>query len=869
MPPPALPGQNGGVPDAPLILTPDQRVRVFVSSTMLELAEERAAVRRAVERLHLSPVLFELGARAHPPRSLYLSYLQQSHVFLGIYWQRYGWVAPDMDVSGLEDEWLCSGDRPKLLYVKEPAPDREPRLGDMLGRIVEEATVAFKPFRTPHELEQLVADDLALLLSESFIVGGHTPTGPSDDPRPSASVRTPLPVDTSSFVGREDDLDELCGVLTDDDTRVVTLTGPGGVGKTRLALRAAAQVANKFDEGAAFVGLSAVQDPASVPGAIAEAVGVRDVGAESLVDALRRDLAERSVLLLVDNYEHLMPAAAVLADLLAAAPWVRALVTSREALRIAGEHEFAVAPMAPADAVELFAQRAAAVRRGFTLGPDDEQSVLAICRRVDHVPLAIELAAARTRLLSLDALLERLDHRLDLLAGGARDLPARQQALRATVEWSHDLLTDEERSVFACVGVFVGGFSLAAAQAVLAPIVGGREDDEFAVLDALASLVDKSLLRAEPTAGEPRFRMLEMVRDFAAERLDASPDAAAVRDRHAAWYRGLGLEIGAGVRGPEQARWLDVLGYPDGGEAGNVRAALSWYLATGQLEEYAAMAWALWPAVWINGRLEQGERLTQALVQHGDRLSPRSRARMLAVSGLFPMWKGEHTAALAALDEARVLGTEIGDEEVLAHVALATAMLAGPMMNEHDAEAFGRDSVERFRALGDLWGEAAALNALAWLYVAQERFDDGSLLEDTLAVSCAAGDGLFAAMAEVNLAECALAHGDHGRAAELLASSVARHRALRVMYSVAYLLDAAARLACARDDPDLAAELIGAADHRRDIIGVGVWGSQLARRDAFVAELRARLGEDAYASAHRDGCRLDYEGALDSALRAG
>lgn len=149
MPPPALPGQNGGVPDAPLILTPDQRVRVFVSSTMLELAEERAAVRRAVERLHLSPVLFELGARAHPPRSLYLSYLQQSHVFLGIYWQRYGWVAPDMDVSGLEDEWLCSGDRPKLLYVKEPAPDREPRLGDMLGRIVEEATVAFKPFRTP------------------------------------------------------------------------------------------------------------------------------------------------------------------------------------------------------------------------------------------------------------------------------------------------------------------------------------------------------------------------------------------------------------------------------------------------------------------------------------------------------------------------------------------------------------------------------------------------------------------------------------------------------------------------------------------------------------------------------------------------
>jgi predicted ATPase len=854
------------VPDAPPILTPDQRVRVFVSSTMLELAEERAAVRRAVERLHLSPVLFELGARAHPPRSLYLSYLEQSHVFLGIYWQRYGWVAPDMDVSGLEDEWLSAGDRPKLLYVKEPSPTREPRLAGMLERIVDDAALAFKPFRTAEELERLVTDDLAVLLSESFIVSGARAA--ADAPAATrAPAHVPLPADASSFVGREDDLDELCGVLTDDATRVVTLTGPGGVGKTRLALRAAAQVANKFDEGAVFVGLSSIADPASVPGAIAEAVGVRDVGAESLVDALRRDLADRSMLLVVDNFEHLMPAAEVLAQLLAAAPWVRALVTSREALRIAGEHEFAVAPMAPGDAVELFAQRAGAVRRGFTLRDDDERTVLAICRRVEYVPLAIELAAARTRLLSLDALLERLDHRLDFLAGGARDLPARQQALRATVEWSYDLLTDDERKVFACLGVFVGGFSLAAAQAVIAP--GTGSGDEFAVLDALASLVDKSLLRAEPTASEPRFRMLEMVRELAAEHLDASPESAAVHDRHAAWYRALSLEIGAGVRGPEQADWLDVLDYPDGGEAGNVRATLNWYLSTGQCDDYAAMAWALWPAIWINGRLEQGEKLVLVLVRHGDRLSPRARARMLVVSGLFPMWKGEHTEALAVLDESSALATELGDEEVLAHVALARAMLAGPLINERDAEEFGREGMERFRALGDRWGQAAALNALSWLYVAQERFDEGTLLEDTLAVSLAAGDGQFAALAEVNLVECALAHGDVARAGALLASSAARHRALRVMYSVGYLLDAAARLAAVRGDVTLAAVLIGAADHRREIIGVGVWGSQLTRREAFVAGLHAQLGEDAYAAAHGQGGELDYEEALDAALRAG
>ncbi|MFN8026085.1 MAG: DUF4062 domain-containing protein [Acidimicrobiia bacterium] len=738
------------MPDAPLILTPDQRVRVFVSSTMLELADERAAVRRAIERLHLSPVLFELGARAHPPRSLYLSYLEQSHVFLGIYWQRYGWVAPDMDVSGLEDEWLSAGGRPKLLYVKEPSPDREPRLAEMLDRIIDDAALAFKPFRTAEELEQLVTDDLAVLLSESFIVGGApaAPAAFADAP----VTRALLPADTSSFVGREDDLAELGAVLTDDSTRVVTLTGPGGVGKTRLALRAAAHVAGKFHEGAVFVGLTSVAEPSGVSAAIAEAIGVRDVDPSVLVDALRRDLAERSLLLVIDNFEHVIGAADVLADLLAHAPRVRALVTSRETLRIAGEHEFAVGVMTPADAADLFVQRAAAVRRGFTVIEGDERAIRAICRRVDFVPLAIELAAARVRLLPLDALLERLDRRLDFLAGGGRDLPERQRALRATVEWSYDLLDDDERALFALLGVFVGSFSLAAAQAVL------DSDDEFAVLDALAGLVDKSLLRAEPVSGEPRFRMLEMVRDLAVEHLDRSPaTAAAARERHAAWYRELSLRVGEGVRGPDQARWLGVLGRTDDGDAANVRAALAWCVEGCRFDDYAAMAWALWPAVWINGRLEQGEALTEVLQDHLEELSPRSRARLLSVAGLFPLWKGDHEQALAALEEALAIGTEVGDEQVIAYSTLASAMLAGPALGEAKAEELALEGVARCRSIGDPWGEAAALNALGWLYVAQERFDEGTVFDDTLRASLAAGDGQFAAMAEVNLAECARA----------------------------------------------------------------------------------------------------------------
>ena len=216
------------------ILTPDQRVRVFVSSTMEELAEERVAVREAVDRMHLSPVLFELGARAHPPQSLYRSYLDQSHIFVGIYWERYGWVAPDMNVSGLEDEYLLSGDKPKLMYIKRPAPEREPRLNELLDRIRSDDEVAYKSFHDADELERLVLDDLSLLLSEAFLVE-PTAGAPRETTR-----RFTLPGDTTTFVGREAELAEIGELLARDDVHVVTLTGPGGIGKTRLALKAAA-----------------------------------------------------------------------------------------------------------------------------------------------------------------------------------------------------------------------------------------------------------------------------------------------------------------------------------------------------------------------------------------------------------------------------------------------------------------------------------------------------------------------------------------------------------------------------------------------------------------------------------------------------
>ncbi|UDY34975.1 ATP-binding protein [Dermatobacter hominis] len=835
------------------ILTPDQRVRVFVSSTMEELASERVAVRDAVERMHLAPVLFELGARAHPPRTLYRSYLEQSHVFVGIYWERYGWVAPTMDVSGLEDEYLLAGAKPKLMYVKRPAPGRDERLDELLDRIRDDEAVAYKAFSDAEELEALVTDDLSLLLSEAFLVETA-----EDRPR---RPRFTLPNDATTFIGRSSELDDVEALLRTDDVRLVTLTGPGGIGKTRLALRAASRAADGFDEGAAFVSLASLADDRLVIGSIASAIGLRD-SSGATAESLLADLADRSLLLVVDNFEHVMGAADVLPRILSGSPRVKVLATSREALRLHAEHEYPVPPLTPTDAIAMFVERATAVRPDFSLDDADPEVVARLGERLEGVPLAIELAAARTRLLAPEALLERLDDRLDFLVGGPRDLPERQQALRSTIEWSYDLLDEGERRLLDALGVFVGSFPLAAVEAV-APALDADPRD---ALDLLASLVDKSLLRVEPTAGEPRFRMLGMIAEFARGRLAAGADAEAVGERHAAYYRDLSHEIGRGVVAGDQQRWLGVLGDDHDGEAGNIRAALTWYLSHGRLEDIddlADMAWSLWVPAWINGRIDEGRRIAGAALDAGSDVSDRSRARLLVVLGLFQMWAGDHEAAASVLDEGSRIARDLGDEEVQVASVLARSMIAGPLEGEDRAEELADEAVTTFRRLGDAWGEAAALNVLGWVRVAQERFDgSGDLLARTLDASVAARDEQFCALAEVNLAEYRLHCGDVDGAVELLASSTRRHRALRLPYSVAYLLEATSRVAVARDDLPRAARLLGAAAARRSEAGVSVWGSQAERLERFRADVRAALGADGFDAALGEGSRLSYDDAL-------
>lgn len=836
------------------ILTPDQRIRVFVSSTMEELASERAGVCRAIEHLHLSPVLFELGARAHPPRSLYRSYLDQSHVFVAIYWERYGWIAPGMEVSGLEDEYLLCGAKPKLVYVKRPAPAREPRLDEMLDRIRASDEVSYKSFSDTDELERLVADDLAFMVSEAFLTSGGRGDGPATDA--ARRPRLTLPADASTFVGRETELSQLRTLLHRDDVRMLTMTGPGGIGKTRLALRLATDLAPEFDEGAAFVQLAAIRDVALVPSAIADAVGLRDLRPEATLDALASDLAERSLLLVLDNFEHVLDAGSMLPDLLATAPRVKMLLTSRAALRLRAEHEYVVPPLAPDDCVRLFDERASATRHGFRVDETNADAVAGICRRLEFVPLAIELAAARTRLLPPEALLERLGHRLDFLVSGPRDLPERQQTLRRTIQWSYDLLDEDERRLFVELGVFVGSFSLDAALAVTS-IANEQE-----LLDLLASLVDKSLLQAEPTSSEPRFRMLEMIAEFARELVAATPDGGELARRHAAFYRGLSVVLGKAVRGPEQGRWLERLGRD--GEADNFRAAMAWYLRENQLDDLVEMAWALWVPAWINGQLDEGRRLAHAALAAEGTMSDLCRARLGVVAGMFDMWSGEHRAALTKLMDAANTGRLLGDEQVVAYATLAWAMLAGPIDGEARSEELAQQCIELCGRLADPWADAAVLNALGWLYVGQERFEGhGPLFVETLTKAEAAGDAQFIGLAEVNLAEYHLDRGETDRAAELLVSCASRHRSVRLRYSVAYLLDAAARLAATRGEAMRAATLLGAATHQRAQAGVSVWGSQLDRRQRLIEQLRTTIGATAFADASMRGETMRYMDALD------
>ncbi|MDQ4024595.1 MAG: DUF4062 domain-containing protein, partial [Actinomycetota bacterium] len=567
------------------ILTPDQRLRVFVSST-LDLTEERAAAKRAIQSLHLTPVMFETAARPHPPRALYRAYLEQSDVFVAVYSRRYGWTAPGMNVSGLEDEFDLSSGMPRLVYI-ESGVEREPEMDAFLER-VRDSGLSFKRFASAPELETLVAEDLVVVLTERF----RSPEGdeaPQEAPQPA-----PLPVPPTPFLGREAEVAELAGYLERDDIRLLTLLGPGGIGKTRLAIETARRVADEFPGGTYFVPLAPLREPQLVSEAIAAALDIATSDPYPAAAAVAELVRDRRSLFVLDNFEQVVAAAPAVADLLAVCPQLKVVVTSRAPLRIRGEHEYELSPLAlPPDvdvsrdladyaAVRLFLESARGVRPDFELDGRSAGTVVAICRELDGLPLAIELAAAMVRVLTPEMILTRLRDRVTELGGGPRDLPERHQRLGNTIAWSYDLLDEPAREYFAQLSVFRGGFTLDTAEQVC-------DVPGYDVFSAIASLSEQSLLRADVHVEHgARFSMLETIRRFAWERLDGSPHREEVLEKHAHAFTALVEDAGRG--GGRQPVAMDRIET----ELDNVRLAFEWFLDREEPDPVADAMWESW-----------------------------------------------------------------------------------------------------------------------------------------------------------------------------------------------------------------------------------------------------------------------------------
>jgi predicted ATPase/class 3 adenylate cyclase len=978
---------------------------VFISSTIGELAAEREAAKTAIRTLRLAPVMFELGARPHPPRDLYRSYLAQSDIFVGIYWQSYGWVAPEMEISGIEDEFRLAGDRPRLIYVKEPAGQRDPALEILLDQIRADGGVAYKQFESAGELAELLLDDLARLMTEHFVasprrselpggtltfmfsdiedstrlvqelgerypgvlsayrsmiratvnahsgqvvdtegdgtfsvftepanaaraaveiqrsigleplsdlspeisteirarVGLHTgraivtPEGyvgldvhraarigasghggqiivsstasslladviagqewhlrdlgafalkglsrsehlyqlqvpglaeEFPPPRARQASEVHLPAQLTSLVGRGPEIAQVGALLSRPEVRLVTLSGSGGIGKTRLAVAVASQVAADYPEGVLFVSLAGVRDPDHVMTAIAEAIGTTIN--RSSFEAVADHFAAKRALVILDNFEQVVAAAPDLTRLLTRCPGINLLVTSRVALRVIGEHEYLVPPLPVPSvdtsgleavqisaAVKLFVERARSVRPDFAVNAANAGDVAGIVRRLDGLPLAIELAAARLRMLTPAALLTQLAKSFDALGHGPQDLPARQRTLRATIDWSHELLTVDERQIFRRLSVLAQNWSLEAA-------VELAELDLGATMSLLESLVEKSLLRIESDSeGEPRFRMLATVREYGQERLREAGEYEELQNRHARHYRDLAEQLVPGLNGAGHGasmRRLDL-------EWENLRLGVLHFAETGEIVDMVRLTYSLWIYVWVRGHVaEVGEWMRKA-GPPDPALPAVSLGRLMWLTGGVFFERGDHADALAAFERSIEILSATDDLEGLAWATyLRAATLPAFDASATDLREMYVDSLNRFRAIGTEWGETWAHTSLGLLAASSgDIAEAANHYRNCLEIAERLENRSMLAMAHTQLGFTHLAAGDIDQARDSLGRAVEIHRTISYREGLVYTLEALAGLSMQEADASRAMIALGAAEATRDRLSLRPW----------------------------------------------
>jgi predicted ATPase/class 3 adenylate cyclase len=689
-------------------------------------------------------------------------------------------------------------------------------------------------------------------------------------PRTIEGRATNLPAQPTPLVGRSRELESVRTLLLGEGTRMVTLTGPGGTGKTRLALQVAADLLDEFPDGVYGVLLAPIADPDVVPLELARVLGVEETSTLSIAEALKAAVANRRTLILFDNFEHVGPASGLLGDLLGSCPGLKALVTSREPLRIAAERQYPVPPLglpasrvksaleaAEYEAVMLFVERARAVRPDFELTDETAPIVAEICERLDGLPLAIELAAAWSKVLPPAALLRRLERRLELPATRGADVPARQSTIRQAIAWSYDLLADEERRLHARLSVFVGGFTLEAAERVVAPAGEPAPD----VLEGVGSLVDRSLLReTEDAAGEPRFTMLATIREYALEHLLDTGDNEDLLRRHALEFARFAEEADEGLRTGDQLLWFDRLE----AEHDNLRAALDSSAASGDDETALRLGGALGWFWYTHGHALEGcSRLTDLLART-EGVPDELRARPLYALGVLLDQRGEPQRAAELVGRSLLVFREQGERRRVASALNSLGSIKRGLGDFESARSLLEESIALRRELGDEAGAAGALSNLGVIAFEQGDLDEAEArFEETIALDRAHGNEWGSGVAADNLAAVALERGDH-RARELIRDTLAVAERVGDQELLAFGLEKAAVLAALDGDSGRAGRLAGAADALRESTGIersGFDGEWLARH-------LGRVGGDEFETARLAGRELDAEEALHEAREA-
>jgi non-specific serine/threonine protein kinase len=685
-----------------------------------------------------------------------------------------------------------------------------------------------------------------------------------------------LSVLLNPLIGRDPEVNALKKLLLTEDVRLVTLTGPGGTGKSSLGLRIARDLLPEFRHGVFFVALTAINESALVAPTIAQTIGIKEERGVQLIDSMKAFFGGRRILLVLDNFEQVIAAAPVLSEMLTASDGLKFLVTSRAALHLRGEREFPVAPLSLPDlerlppleqlgqysSVALFVSRAQALKPDFVLNEANAQAVAEICFKLDGLPLAIELAAARIKLLPPAAMIKRMESRLKVLTGGARDLPERQQTMRGAIAWSYELLDNYEKTLFNRLSVFVGGCNLDDAEAVCNS-AGSLEID---LLDGVASLVDKSLLRQKEQEGaEGRFSMFETIREFGLEQLAQSGEAEATREGHLNFYLQLAEEAESELTGASQASWFQRLEK----EHDNFRAALKYSKERGQLELGLRLAGALWRFWDVRGHVTEGRGVLDDLLNAAQSVDVPTtvRAKALNGAGVLAGNQGDFERQTAIVEESLKLYRELNDAPGIAQSINNLGSIAYSQGDYARAETLYTESLNLRREIGDSWGIANSLNNLGGAAFSQGDCARAiSLHSESLNLRRKLGDKRGISMSLNNMGEVAQQQQDYTRAASLFAESLSIRKELGDRSFIVSSLHNLAEVACSRKSYERGARLFGAAEALRDVVGVPMPKDKLENFERYMQEARDALGRADLKASWTEGRVMSLDQAIEYAL---